>query len=183
MCFRWPGRASFSYSSKPAQLQLEQIRLDDEGEYRCRVDFRRGRTVNTIISLRVVVPPQDLRIVAPGRPAQKLEGLIGPYNEGSELVLVCLASGGKPRPQVDWRRDYNVIDETYQHLDKDGKSQVSLLIRFDSITAPTSAALQTLTQSTQSAHNLSTHKHSNIYIYIYYDTITTMTTYKAPVMS
>lgn len=117
-----PGRASFSFASKPAQLQLEQIRLDDEGEYRCRVDFKRGRTVNTIISLRVIVPPEDLKIVSPNKPSQRLEGLIGPFNEGTELVLLCLANGGKPRPQISWRRDFNVIDETYQHLDKDGKS-------------------------------------------------------------
>lgn len=117
-----PERASFSQSSKPAQLQLEQLRLEDEGEYRCRVDFKRGRSVNTIISLRVIVPPEDLRIVNPLKPNQRLEGHIGPYSEGQELILLCKASGGKPRPQIKWRHDFSVIDETYQRLDKEGTS-------------------------------------------------------------
>lgn len=125
--------------SRPAQLQLNPVRQDDEGDYRCRVDFKRGRTVNTIISLRVIIPPEDIRIISPptatattgttvgdnnGRGMQgKLEGLIGPFNEGAELTLVCLVSGGKPRPQITWFRDSAVIDKTYQHLDhKDGTS-------------------------------------------------------------
>lgn len=106
---------------KPAQLQLEPVKQEDEGEYRCRVDFKRGRTVNTIIALRVIALPEDIRIVTPQRQHTKHEGLIGPFNEGSELTLICLATGGKPRPQISWRRDFNVIDETYQHLDKEGK--------------------------------------------------------------
>lgn len=111
--------------SRPAQLQLNPVKQDDEGDYRCRVDFKRGRTVNTIISLRVIILPEDIRIVSPQRmqgSSGKLEGLIGPFNEGSELTLVCLVTGGKPRPQITWRRDFNVIDKTYQHLDKDGTS-------------------------------------------------------------
>lgn len=103
-------------------LQLEQLKLEDEGDYRCRVDFRRGRTVNTIISLRIIIPPEDVRIVLPNNFNQRLEGHIGPLNEGSELVLICLVSGGKPRPQLSWRHDYSVIDETYQKLSKDGMS-------------------------------------------------------------
>lgn len=109
--------------TKPAQLQLELVKQEDEGDYRCRVDFKRGRTVNTIISLRVLVLPDEVRIFSPQRAREpKLEGLIGPFNEGNELTLVCLASGGKPKPQITWRRDFNVIDETYQHVDKEGKS-------------------------------------------------------------
>lgn len=127
-------RASINMKSRPAQLLLNPVKQDDEGDYRCRVDFKRGRTVNTIISLRVIIPPQDIRIVlgataSSGQKIQqqqtaanKLEGLIGPFNEGSELTLVCLVSGGKPRPQITWRRDFNVIDKTYQHLDKEGTS-------------------------------------------------------------
>lgn len=114
-------RANFHMRRKPAQLTLEPVKHEDEGDYRCRVDFKRGRTVNTIISLRVLLLPDDLRIVQAQKPHAKLEGLIGPFNEGSALTLVCLATGGKPRPQISWRRDFNVIDETYQHVNKEGK--------------------------------------------------------------
>lgn len=108
--------------SRPAQLELNPVKQNDEGDYRCRVDFKRGRTVNTIISLRVIIPPEDIRIVSPQRMQSKLEGLIGPFNEGSELTLLCLVQGGRPRPQITWRRDFNVIDKTHQHLDKEGTS-------------------------------------------------------------
>lgn len=102
---------------------------DDEGEYRCRVDFKRGRTVNTIISLRVIIPPDDLSIMlAPNSKhsssllvARKLSGLIGPLNEGDELQLVCVAHGGKPRPQLSWRRDFNELDSIEQNVDKEGE--------------------------------------------------------------
>lgn len=117
---RATARISFKTKSRPAQLQLDNVRQEDEGDYRCRVDFKRGRTVNTIILLRVVVPPAELSIVAPGRPGAKLAGLIGPFNEDDELELVCTATGGKPRPQITWRRDFNVINSTHQSVDKEG---------------------------------------------------------------
>lgn len=106
---------------KPAQLELDDVRQEDEADYRCRVDFKRGRTVNTIISLKVVFPPSELLIVEPDRPQVRLSGLIGPFNEGDPLQLACLAVGGKPRPQVTWRRDFNVINSTHQSLDKEGE--------------------------------------------------------------
>jgi hypothetical protein len=48
-------------------------------------------------------------------------GLIGPFNEDSELELVCVAYGGKPRPELSWRRDFTVLNSTtsYAGLDKD----------------------------------------------------------------
>lgn len=43
-----------SSSSSVAQLQLEPVRGSDEGEYRCRVDFKRARSINTVVNLRVI---------------------------------------------------------------------------------------------------------------------------------
>lgn len=124
------ARIRFNHRARPAQLELEQVRADDEGEYRCRVDFKRGRTVNTIISLRVIVPPSELSIVLASELGQlqqranfkprKLSGLIGLFNEGDELQLACLAQGGKPRPQLTWRRDFNQLDSVEQLVDKEG---------------------------------------------------------------
>lgn len=118
--------------SRPAQLQVADVRQEDEAEYRCRVDFKRGRTVNTIISLRVVVPPSELSIYSAqdSRQQTRLEGLIGPFNEDEQLQLVCVASGGKPRPQIVWRRDFQVIESTYQNADKDGSYTLSVVHRY-----------------------------------------------------
>lgn len=148
------ARINFNHRTRLAQLELDQVRQDDEGEYRCRVDFKRGRTVNTIISLRVVIPPDDLSILlAPSSlssasagysnskstnsivtaAGRKLSGLIGPFNEGDELQLICLAHGGKPRPQLSWKRDYNTLDTVgEQNVDKEGRlrSNKELLFYF-----------------------------------------------------
>lgn len=48
------GRAYFNTHSRPAYLQIEPVEAKDAGDYRCRVDFKKGRTVNTVIALKVI---------------------------------------------------------------------------------------------------------------------------------
>lgn len=48
------GRAYFNVHNRPAFLHVDPIRLTDAGDYRCRVDFKKARTVNTVISLKVI---------------------------------------------------------------------------------------------------------------------------------
>ena len=48
------NRASLNISIRPAILTIGPVRGEDEGEYRCRVDFRWGRTMNTVVSLIVI---------------------------------------------------------------------------------------------------------------------------------
>lgn len=48
------GRAYFNLHNRPAFLQIDPIKLEDAGDYRCRVDFKKARTVNTVISLKVI---------------------------------------------------------------------------------------------------------------------------------
>ncbi|XP_054169147.1 hemicentin-1-like [Oppia nitens] len=111
------GRAYFNLHNRPAFLQIDPIRVTDAGDYRCRVDFRKARTVNTVISLKVIVPPEEPIIVDMDN--NELSGLIGPYNEGDELRLICSTSGGKPRPSLSWWRDYSIIDDTFEYNEKD----------------------------------------------------------------
>ena len=79
--------------NRPAFLHIDPIRVTDAGDYRCRVDFRKARTVNTVISLKVVVPPDEP--VISDEEGNELKGLVGPYNEGDALRLVCVATGGQ----------------------------------------------------------------------------------------
>ena len=44
--------------------------------------------------------------------------IIGPFNEGYELRLICESGGGKPIPRVTWYNGSNVISGKSQMLEK-----------------------------------------------------------------
>lgn len=44
---------------------------------------------------------------------QKLENVIGPYDEGSNVHLICEAEGGKPPPKVEWYQGARLLDSSY----------------------------------------------------------------------
>lgn len=48
------GRAQFDVSVQPAQLKLSSVVREDDGLYKCRVDYRRGRTTYTSTFLSVI---------------------------------------------------------------------------------------------------------------------------------
>lgn len=48
------SRAYFNMANRPAFLQLDPVQESDAGEYRCRVDFKKARSINTVINLRVI---------------------------------------------------------------------------------------------------------------------------------
>lgn len=50
-----PKRALFELTSQPvATLQIEPLNETDHGDYRCRVDFRWGRTISSFVSLHII---------------------------------------------------------------------------------------------------------------------------------
>ncbi|XP_042895827.1 protein turtle isoform X2 [Parasteatoda tepidariorum] len=111
------NRAYFNMINRPAFLQLDPVQEDDAGEYRCRVDFRKARTVNTVITLKVIVPPGEPAIL--DEEGVQVKGMIGPYNEGDSLLIICESIGGKPRPSVTWWREYSLLDDTYSFIPGD----------------------------------------------------------------
>ncbi|EDW59180.1 protein turtle homolog B isoform X1 [Drosophila virilis] len=112
-------RAHFSSTSHPAQLKIDNVRIEDEGAYRCRVDFRNSPTRNLKINLTVIVPPDRPIIYEPNRHDKTSN--VESFNEGNDIVLACEVSGGRPRPNVTWYLDNTVIDESFDQR-ADGKT-------------------------------------------------------------
>ncbi|XP_057377769.1 uncharacterized protein LOC130699475 [Daphnia carinata] len=104
------SRIQFQFDSHPALLLLNNVVDPDEGVYRCRVDFGRSPTRNVLVQLIVVVPPQKIRIIEDN---QQVSSVIGPYDEGDQLSLNCIVTGGRPRPEVTWWLGEKLVDYTY----------------------------------------------------------------------
>ncbi|XP_026314887.1 neural cell adhesion molecule 1-like isoform X2 [Hyposmocoma kahamanoa] len=96
-------RAYFATVAQPAALTLSSVQLDDEGVYRCRVDFKNSPTRNFQIRLTVIVPPHQMLLY--DKSGADVSGVIGPLEEGAALVLVCEVRGGRPEPVVTWLID------------------------------------------------------------------------------
>ncbi|XP_049827035.1 nephrin-like [Schistocerca gregaria] len=101
-------RAYFRTVSEPAQLVLEDVRLRDEGVYRCRVDFRNTPTRSARFNLTVIVLPEAPQVL--DRLGRRLNATLGPLLEGDDIVLTCRVLGGKPEPSVRWLLDGEVVD-------------------------------------------------------------------------
>ncbi|KAH8023617.1 hypothetical protein HPB51_015113 [Rhipicephalus microplus] len=111
----WGTRAYFVTQPTPG-LRLQDLAVTDSGVYRCRVDFRKDRTRNHETSLLVIEPPGTPVIREAAGDREPLRSLIGPYNEGDSLGLVCDVEGGEfrvqvrctqgvPEPSVTWWRE------------------------------------------------------------------------------
>ncbi|XP_067130529.1 protein turtle homolog B-like isoform X2 [Centruroides vittatus] len=105
------SRAVFDMIAEPSVLRIEPVREDDEGIYRCRVDFRWGRTYSSTVILNVTVPPE--KTIITDDKDQMMSGIIGPYDEGADVQLKCDGIGGKPSPAVLWWRGSTILDDSY----------------------------------------------------------------------
>ncbi|OQR74447.1 nephrin-like, partial [Tropilaelaps mercedesae] len=112
---QWPSaefsnRAHFDVIARPPVLKLDPVMESDAGEYRCRVDYTGERSQNRMVRLDIIVPPSEIRILDSfGR---RVSGVIGPYDEGSSLTLVCETTNAKPRARISWLQDGALIDDS-----------------------------------------------------------------------
>ncbi|RWS27276.1 nephrin-like protein [Leptotrombidium deliense] len=121
------NRASFNYSSNTSQqavLKIEPIIDVDHGLYKCRVDFRFGRTMTTFTILNVIVPPRKMVIV--DKAGQEYnEKVLGPFDEGKDVSITCRAEG-RPPPLIQWFRDNSLFDETSE-TQEDHRTSLSVV--------------------------------------------------------
>ncbi|KAI1303038.1 Nephrin [Halotydeus destructor] len=111
------GRAVFDITTSPPSLRMTSISVQDEDEYRCRCDYRMSRTQNFLLNLTVVVSPERIAIKVEDEDHGLVDlgqvGTVGPLDEGSNIVLVCQSTGGKPLPSLIWYLENQIIDDQY----------------------------------------------------------------------
>lgn len=64
--------------------------------------------------LYVTVPPSKPEILD-STTTKDISRIKEPYNEDSDVKLICQVRGGKPPPKLTWYLDNNVIDESYSY--------------------------------------------------------------------
>ncbi|XP_060805257.1 hemicentin-1 [Amyelois transitella] len=84
-----------------AHLAIDKAARQDDGLYRCRIDYVDSPTRNYRVNLTVIEPPESPRIYdSEGK--EIIGAMAGPFREGQDVLLSCQASGGRPPPDVSW---------------------------------------------------------------------------------
>ncbi|XP_031784749.1 muscle M-line assembly protein unc-89 [Nasonia vitripennis] len=95
-----------------ARLKVKAVAYEDQGVFRCRVDFDKSPTHNFLVNLTLIEQPTKPVIYdAQGR---EVTGVGGPFLEGYDLLLTCQVSGGKPRPRVSWWQGDVLLDDVME---------------------------------------------------------------------
>lgn len=80
-------------------LQIEDARLDDDGEYQCQVSPGGGsKGIRAMSKLTVLLRPTSIEIVGHSN------GTNVEIKQEENLRLECVVSGGKPAAQIKWFR-------------------------------------------------------------------------------
>nr|XP_022903613.1 nephrin isoform X2 [Onthophagus taurus] len=104
------GARSYFIADHPsrARLKIQNVTLEDEGVFRCRVDFLNSPTRNFKVNLTLVELSSTPKIFSAEGKLIKTEA--GPFLEGQELFLSCQVEGGRPRPSLTWWFNGSVLD-------------------------------------------------------------------------
>merc|ERR1719336_3314085 len=107
------GRRSTFRTNFQTALLIDSVTQEDEGLYRCRIDYKNSPTKNVKINFTVIVPPNKpvIRNVN-NAPLQAAE--VGPLEVGDDLVVICEVSGGSPSPSVTWWKEGSIYDSSYE---------------------------------------------------------------------
>lgn len=69
-----------------------------------------------------------VRTVPPSKPVirdattRNISRIEEPYNEGSDVNLICEVEGGRPPPKLTWYLENTVIDEYYEYNTQSGRT-------------------------------------------------------------
>ncbi|XP_037073328.1 hemicentin-1-like [Pollicipes pollicipes] len=104
------GRGYFEYAkgSSTTELEIRNLRPDDESLYKCELTYLEVRddcAVIQFVNLTTLAKPENIRILLEDGTEVSPGSVIGPYEEDSDLVLRCESAGGKPAAAVTWWND------------------------------------------------------------------------------
>ncbi|XP_055684288.1 hemicentin-2 isoform X1 [Lutzomyia longipalpis] len=107
------SRAMFNVKSSPASLDIKDIKRHDQGVYRCRIDFRTSQTQSFRHNLSVIILPEHPIVL--DRWGRQLNGtILGPKQEGDDIMISCRVVGGRPQPEVRWLVNGLLVDDQYE---------------------------------------------------------------------
>jgi len=90
------GRRSTFRTNSNTALLIDSITKQDEGMFRCRVDYKNSPTKNVKINFTVIVPPQK-PVIKDANNVPLLGNEIGPLEVGEDLTVICEVAGGMQR--------------------------------------------------------------------------------------
>ncbi|XP_065339430.1 hemicentin-1 isoform X2 [Cloeon dipterum] len=93
------------------KLRIKNVEAEDQGVYRCRVDFLNSRTKNFRVNFTIVVPPDTPQIY--NAQGEEVVSEAGPFLEGYDLYLSCHVTGGQPKSAVSWWLGNQLLDATH----------------------------------------------------------------------
>eukprot|EP00094_Tigriopus_californicus_P006888 TCALIF_06634-PA protein Name:"Similar to HMCN2 Hemicentin-2 (Homo sapiens)" AED:0.02 eAED:0.03 QI:0/0.5/0.28/0.85/1/1/7/253/1111 len=139
----WENRARHVYNAKrhAMRVSLYPTQLQDEAFYSCEITYEvDGPWFNDtcltpqVTRLKVLGKPKFLAIALENGTNVDEHTVIGPYNEGSLLVLRCSAGGGRPIPEVTWWNGTQEISNSWhwrvEHENGTGnaKSEINVML-------------------------------------------------------
>ncbi|XP_037073327.1 titin-like [Pollicipes pollicipes] len=129
------GRGYFEYAkgSSTTELEIRDLRPDDESLYKCELTYLEVRddcAVIQFVNLTTLAKPESIRILLEDGTEVSPGSVIGPYEEDSDLVLRCESAGGKPAAAVTWWNDtVNMGGDAGAILSEDGTGLGTNVIR------------------------------------------------------
>ncbi|KAL7287699.1 hypothetical protein TKK_0018091 [Trichogramma kaykai] len=88
--------------SSTAALHIDNVRLEDDGVWKCQIEDDRGRLIiGKPVKLIVLEAPRGTYLLIDGRRLDPGNQFI-PVKEGSDLRLECAVEGGNPAPILAW---------------------------------------------------------------------------------
>lgn len=139
-------RGQLDLDDNISHLKISPLQTTDEGEYKCEItflDISKNCPVVQLVKLTTLAEPKYINVtLSDGRGGGETvsNNVVGPFNEGTEVVLVCESGGGKPIPQVSWYNGEQPLAgkaSSFEDADRTGtgRSEVRLTVGRNDLSA------------------------------------------------